>query len=263
MQNIIIQSWNAQRELNYTGYTSLKKFKKYLKTFSADIIALQEVCDANKIFKDVTEFDSYNVYIPKINKSPYNRIPDYNYNVILSKYPIKDVKEINFPNSISGKILESVTRVDIQLENKILRIYSCHFGIWGIGTETRLRQLEIILSDTSLHSGPVIICGDLNPTIPKPGWNRWIISHWHHEPRNEINTNLDERELFNQTIQKYGFKESLDLCTPTWSPFKSKIWEMFKLKLDWFIVKNIKVTDIQLGEYISDHKSITARCQVS
>lgn len=263
MQDFSITSWNAQRELNYTGYTSYKKFKSYVKTFDTDIILLQEMCNAKEYLKNIPELEAYNVFIPKINISPANRIPSYNFNVILSKYPILKTEEVVFPQWSNHRVLQNCTRVDIQLNDKILRIYNCQLPIFRAGIETRLKQLEFILSDAKNHSGPVIICSDMNTTIPKIGWKRWIISHWHHEPYNEMLVEYDERKLFNETIKKYGFRECLNLGTPTWSPWKSKIWEMFNLKLDWFIVKDLEVTNIKLGEYVSDHKSIEANCRVS
>jgi endonuclease/exonuclease/phosphatase family metal-dependent hydrolase len=268
MQNFSIQSWNTQRELNLTGNTSFKKVQTHLKTFSGDIIALQEMCNAKELLENIPNFKSYNFFIPRLNKTKDKRVPGCNYNVILSKYPILKADEIAFPEWNKNVILENCTRADIQLDEKILKIYNCHFAIFRVGIETRLRQLEYILEDAKNHTGPVIICGDMNVTIPKVGWNRRIISLWHQEPKKEMFIdgkfiNYDERELFNRIINQYGFREILDLYTPTWSLFKSKIWELFKLKLDWFMVKDIEITEFHLNDYVSDHKSIGVNCRVS
>jgi hypothetical protein len=66
----------------------------------------------------------------------------------------------------------------------------------------------------------------------------------------------DERELFYNKIIKHGFQEALNLHLPTWSPIKSEWWQMFNLKLDWFLVKDLEVLHARLGKYISDHKAI-------
>ena len=71
----------------------------------------------------------------------------------------------------------------------------------------------------------------------------------------------DERELFNKKVRSAGFQEALDLYQPTWSPWKTTKWEMFKLKLDWFLVKNLEVQKAELGPYISDHRPIKVVCQ--
>lgn len=73
---------------------------------------------------------------------------------------------------------------------------------------------------------------------------------------------VDERELFNAILRAHGFTEVLNIGTPTWSPFKTKYWELFGLKLDWFAVKNLTMTDYALGEYVSDHRSIEVKLTV-
>lgn len=188
--------------------------------------------------------------------------------MLLSKYPFLRADEIIFPPENHNVPLENCIRSDIRINDQILRIYNCHLGIYKVGITTRLKQLEHILSDARGHYGPTIICGDMNVTVPKTGWNRRIITLWHQEPKQEMSVNgkfidYDERELFNETINRYGFKEALDLYTPTWSPFKSKHWELFNLKLDWFIFKNLGTTDIRLGDYTSDHRAIFAECLIT
>ncbi len=267
MQNLSITSWNVQRKLNFTGRISIKKLKSHLQTFDTDIIVLQEMCDAEENLKTIPGFELYNKYIPPTNKTLDDRSLGYNFNVVISKYPILNTAEIVFPSWNNDVVLQNCTRVEIELEDKILRLYSCQFRITKIGIKTRLRQLEYILLDAKNHNGPIIICGDMNTTIPKAGWKRWIISHWHKEPKREMFWNgefidYDERKLFNDTVNKHNFKESLKLDTATWAPFRSKLWEMFKLKLDWFIVKNIKITKTTLNDYVSDHKSIRVECEI-
>lgn len=94
-----------------------------------------------------------------------------------------------------------------------------------------------------------------------------IIRTWHHplpqeQVINGVRVQADERELFNHTLGKYGFKEVLDLTTPTWSPTKTDYWELFKLKLDWFMVRNMKVMNYTVSEYISDHKPIEVQLEI-
>ena len=267
MQNVSVLSWNIQGKVNITGYTFFNKVKSHLISYSPDIIALQEMCDAEKILKNIQAFKKYNMFIPKFNRGGDSRNPGFNHNVLLIKYPILRADEITFPQWNQNAPLENCTRADIQLNNQVLRIYNCHFAIFKVGIATRLKQLEYILSDSRSHKGPIIICGDMNVTIPKMGWNRKVIARWHQEPAQEMSINgtlidYDERELFDKTISQYGFEEVLDLYTPTWSPFKSKIWEMFKLKLDWFMVKNVEVTNVKLGDYVSDHRPIEVQCRL-
>ena len=267
MKKLSIVNWNVQRKDIITGYTSLKKIRAHLETLPADIIILQEMCNAKKAFGNMPFLKSYNIFIPKINERKYNRKPGYNFNVILSRYPIVSAEEMVFPNPNSKAVLQNCTRVKIKLNEKHLLIYNCQLTIIKTGMATRLKQLEYILSDARKHSGPVLICGDMNDVVPKSGWKRKIITLWDREPKKEMFVDgkfvdYEEKKLLSETIRKYGFTEALKLNVPTWSPLKSKILEMFKLKLDWFITKNLKVTSIKLDDYITDHKSIEAECSI-
>ena len=123
------------------------------------------------------------------------------------------------------------------------------------------------MTDAQNHDGPVIICGDMNVTIPPIGWKRTVAMLWHQEPRNEMYINgelikQDERELFHAQAQKGGFTETFNIRTATWSPFKTKHFEPGELKLDWFLTKNMTVTKSSLSDYISDHRSMNVEIEI-
>lgn len=252
MENLSILSWNVQGELNITGYTFPKKRKAYLASHLYDILALQEIPE--KELSYLTGLRGYH-------------IAACDDNAILSAHPIINSKNLPFPNFNKNVDLGNFLRADIRIGRQILRLYNCHFAIFRVGMATRQKQLEHIIADCKNHAGPVIICGDLNVTVPKIGLNRSIITAWHQEPKQEMLLGGkfiegDEREAFSQLANTHGFKEVLDLYTPTWSPFKSEVWELFKLKLDWFLTKNLIVSKAALGEYVSDHRPIIIECQI-
>jgi endonuclease/exonuclease/phosphatase family metal-dependent hydrolase len=212
-------------------------------------------------------FHDYYLFIPNRNKRSNNRTTGYNSNVILSKYPIIDTQEVVFPKQNNKEHVENCSRADIKIDNQVIRVYSAHFPIYKTGAATRLRLLEFLLKDASTHPGPVIICGDLNTASPKTGLKRTIIHTWHRPRQQDLyiaGTKLlgDERDLFAQSVRTHGFTEVLDIHTPTWSPFKSQYLELFNLKLDWFIVKNMEVERYNLGTYVSDHKSVRVQCKL-
>lgn len=278
MKTISVLSWNVQNMFRVpeklrwdsvwhlvAGYTSFEKVLPYLLETSPDVIALQEVCDAELKLASNPGLSKYHVFIPTLNATVNHGRSGSNYNVILSKYPILKTKEIPLPEC--GKNSENCTRVDIQIGQQVLRIYVCHFPIFGVGIATRLRNIAFILSDAEKHAGPVIICGDLNTTIPKSGWRRVIVRLWHQVLRRELVVDgqfirEDEREAFNAAIAKRGFADVLDLDTPTWSPLKSSSWQLFNLKLDWFATKGLQLEKVSLGEYISDHRAILAKLRL-
>ncbi|PJA92668.1 MAG: hypothetical protein CO133_01945, partial [Candidatus Komeilibacteria bacterium CG_4_9_14_3_um_filter_37_5] len=252
-------SWNIQGRYYRGTYTPFIKIAPYLEKYNADVICLQEFSNAEKKLKKFLHLSEYHVYVPE--KNNYSEIHhNYNHNVILSKYPIIAAREINFSHSIN-KTPDQATCVDLQINNKVWRIYNCHLAIDRVGINTRLQQLAIIIKDSTKHQGPVIICGDMNTTIPAAGWQRLIVSLWHQEPKQEMYINgqyytNSEKYIFQQQARIHGFKETFALNKPTWSPIYSKRWEMFKLKLDWVLTKNLKVEKADLGPYLSDHRPL-------
>lgn len=260
MKTFSVLSWNVQGKLNLTGYTSFKKIEPYLRNATHDILALQEMPDARVKLKPTGILRSYNAYIPRFNSLRYNRERGFNQNILLSKHPFIRVSELTFP-SWENHPLENCIRADVQIAKIAVRIYVCHFQIFKTGVSTRLRQLERIFADAKRHTGPIIICGDLNTTIPKPGWRRTLTDIWHQEPIDELIINgklltSEERSLFKKDILEHGYTEVLGPRTPTWSPFKTPAWQLFKRKLDWFIIKDLKPLDYKLGEYVSDHRAV-------
>lgn len=260
-------SWNTQGKVNVTGFTRYKKIIPHITESAADIIALQEVHNAEQRLANDRALREYHIFIPRRNKRSNNRTTGYNSNVILSRYPLLDAREVVFPREHERAQVENCSRADIQVENQIVRMYSVHFPIYRTGAATRLRLLEFLIEDASLHSGPVIICGDLNTASPKAGLKRVIIHAWHRPQRQDLyikgaKIHTDERDLFAQSIRTHGFTETLDIDTPTWSPFKSRHLELFGLKLDWFIIKNMHVERYTLGTYVSDHKSVQVQCRL-
>ena len=272
-------SWNVQNSFRVpaalrwdsvwhmiAGYTPFERIVPYLLYTAPDIITLQEIRDAAEKLATVPELSSYHIFIPKNNSKKDHAKPESNSNIVLSKFPIVNAKEISFPES--PKNAENCTCIDIQVEKQLLRLYICHFPIFGVGIVTRLTLLERIISDASSHSGPVVICGDLNTTIPKSGIQRIIVRLWHQIFRNEMLAfgefiKKDEREVLNDYLKKYGFTDVLELNTPTWSPWKASSFELFNLKLDWLITKGLHIRKTTLGEYVSDHKSIYIECEIS
>jgi endonuclease/exonuclease/phosphatase family metal-dependent hydrolase len=135
--------------------------------------------------------------------------------------------------------------------------------IVGVGPKQRIDQLNFILEEAKQHDGPVIVCGDMNTTIPSAGLGRKIVQLFH----KVISDNLiadenyhhqDERHSFLLAAQQAGFKESIDIRKSTWCIMPLR-WEIFSLKLDWFLVRNIKKPEVSLGKYISDHRSVLAK----
>ena len=268
MKTFSILSWNIQGNINYSGFTRLKNIARYLHTSPADIIALQEACDTEQLIDQVPALKGYFSFFPKRSLSSHVGTNGFNQNSILSKYPIVDQKEIDFSNIPSKSPLEHCSRTDIQIKRHTLRVYNTHFEIFRTGPLTRLKQLEVIAKDASNHNGPIIICGDLNTSIPQAGWKRFFVRLLHRVPKHELPEDplirdLAEKVSFYHAVIKWGFKEALHLHQTTWSPFKTKFWEPLNQKLDWLITKNLRVIKAMQGPYVSDHRPTKITCKLN
>ncbi|MEK6984716.1 MAG: endonuclease/exonuclease/phosphatase family protein [Nanoarchaeota archaeon] len=262
MAGFSVLSWNAQGIRHYAK-TDFEKILPFLHSCASDVICLQEMPEAKSKLAFLEKLEQYTSFIPKYNNPP-SFGGNHNHNIILSRFPIEKSGEITFPEIINKQKLEGAIWADISINKIRLRIYNCHFGLFGFGFVERIRQLEIILKHALKFDGSTIICGDMNTTIPRHGLPRKIVQWFYKIPPGSMRYHNDyfeedERYAFAGKAQEYGFTEAADIKKPTWSlPYIN--YELFNLKLDWFLIKYVQVNDICLGPYISDHRPISAEC---
>lgn len=262
MPKFSVLSWNVHG-IRFYAKTDFEKILPILHSCTADVVCLQEMPEAKSKLAFMEKLHQCKFVIPTYNNNPSFH-GNHNHNVILSRFPIKKSGEITFPEIINKQKLESAIWADVSINKICLRIYNCHFGIIGLGFAERIRQLEVILNHALKFNGPKIICGDMNTTIPKHGLSRKIVQWFYKIPAGSMSCNgdyfeEDERYAFAKKAQEHGFNEATDITKPTWSlPYIN--YELFNLKLDWFLTKGVQVKNIGLGPYISDHRSIFAEC---
>ncbi|MBL8030596.1 MAG: endonuclease/exonuclease/phosphatase family protein [Candidatus Doudnabacteria bacterium] len=267
MKEFSVLCWNVQGVGSKRSVLPFKRAVPVLTSQNSDIICLQEMTDANEKLLNTPELNHYYKFIPKNNSLSHDHTPGFNHNVLLSKHPILNASELIFPQFSSKNLpIENAIRAEIEIHGKIVRFYVCHFVIKKMGLLTRLKQIEYILADAIEWQGPIIICGDMNVAMPKNQIARKIVKWWHSWPNEEMHLGaehkkLSEKEIFHRKISDHGFTESLDLNQATWSPLRIGL-EMFKLKLDWFLVKNLQTVKASVGGYVSDHRLINVTCQL-
>lgn len=254
--NFSVLNWNIQGTKHYTN-TNFNKIAPALKKIKADIFCLQEAQELIKLIKNIDELKLFNFVFSDENKNGAD--------VILSRFPILSAGKLELPLLVNGNIYK-ILWANIKIADDVLKIYNCHLEIIGIGPRERADQLTYILKDAKKHRGPVIVCGDFNTTIPASGFARKIVQWFHQEKNSSLlldsnYINKDERHFFLSVAKKEGFNEATDISKSTWciSPLK---WELFNLKLDWFLSRDIKILKINLGNYISDHRAIFAECSI-
>ena len=251
-----ILSWNIEGTKYYTS-TNFKKIRPILEKIEADIFCLQE---GQEFLAKLNEFQKFKDF-----KHIFSHEDNDGLNVILSRFPIIVSGEISIPLSIKyppGKVLWA----DIKVNKEIIKIYNCHFGVVSVGPLERANLLKFIFNDSKKHSGPVVICGDLNTTIPAAGLKRKIVQLFHKEKNSSLLTSgkypkSDERYSLVNIANHSGFKEAVNISKSTWG-IRSLSLELFKLKLDWFLTRNIRINKVVLGDFVSDHRSVYAEFSI-
>jgi endonuclease/exonuclease/phosphatase (EEP) superfamily protein YafD len=254
-----VLSWNIQGRAHF-GSTAFAKILPVLNSRLEDIVCLQEV--RNK--EDALALDDWNhVY----TKDGANRPKNFCDNVIITKFPVQASGDLIFKSTLPD-IYYGALWADLLASAGVIRVYNCHLPIIASGISERLKQIGQVLEHARNFPGPIIICGDMNVTIPRQGLVRKIIQLVHRESDGSmyVTGNYyegDERYVFKEIVEAEGFIEITDIHKATWSPLKNKHAEFFKLKLDWFFVKGMAVDSVTYGPYISDHRSLTVICSPS
>jgi endonuclease/exonuclease/phosphatase family metal-dependent hydrolase len=225
-----------------------------------DVCCLQEVTGI-RFANTIKEKTLYNYLLSDPIKTP---IPGLTFhNAIFTKLKISEHGELNWNKTrrmwvdkFGGKSLwAKITKGETSFI-----IYSCYFAVTDQGMEERKTMITEIAENAIKYKSPVIICGDMNTTIPNKGLLRFVVQSWHRfpTPNNKILGKLadkNERYLFLNTVSKFGFKELGDFHKNTWREMLTGK-ELFSLKLDWMLYRNCSAISSKLGRFIGDHKAI-------
>ena len=245
---------------NFLGSLSRRiktqKALDYLQSLNKDIVCVQELPYESEIIRNsdyLKSFNSVDVKNTKLNISFG----------IFSRFSITDSGFLtlsHFRKEVPNTRPSVCVWADIETPQGPVRFYNCYLQIRGIGIKERLLLLEQILESASGVEHPVVVCGDMNTTIPKKSFSRRVVQWWHKEPNESLNIDgslweQDERHLFLKKAQDWGFRDVLDIKDATWLMYYTS-FELFSLKLDWFFVKNLKERSVDFGECITDHKPV-------
>ncbi len=171
-----VLTWNIHGKRHITK-TSFSKIVPALENIHTDILCLQEAEEARERLHKIRALWGFELVTPSRG---------YNQNVILSRFPVLNQGDVVFPKFVNTW-LENALWADIAVSGTVLRVYNCHFGIVGAGPSSREQQLGYIFDHAESHNGPVIVCGDLNTTIPRQGLRRKLVQLFHLQPEKKMN----------------------------------------------------------------------------
>lgn len=151
-----ILTWNIQSMCFFTNNRRVKNIIKYLKNFNCDILCLQEVFEDNVKLKLINQLsDIYPYYLLGKTKKKYIIGEDSGL-LILSKYNINFIKEIEFSGNVCPDIMAQKTMLYFSVGN-------FNFSTAHIHSNNKIISEKHIKK--SLYMSPFneyILLGDLN-----------------------------------------------------------------------------------------------------
>lgn len=233
-ESIKIISYN----IRWRGGEDLRRlielFKSDAELGGAAIIGLQEVDRKKKRTGNVNtarqlaeELDMYYAWAAPPPPAKEKKQPEEETGVmILSAYPLADVKRFVLPNEGPGGRRRAAVGATVKIGEKSLRVYSLHAEI-RTSNERRLQQFEAVLDDLNAHQQVerAVVLGDFNTLTGKDV---------------DATTALFTNAKFNTPFENH---------VSTWKTF------ILELKLDWLWLRNLSPTkhgiDKKVG--LSDH----------
>ena len=240
-----VLSFNIHKGFNWNNTVpTLDKLKTFLIRENPDIVFLQEVVGENEIFSkkfshwmsNQLEFLADSIWTEHAYAK--NAIYDgrHHGNVILSKYPILNQKQVNI--STNKYEQRGVLHCEIDVQGKMIHCYNVHLNLTHSGRKKQYQSLKKIILESNTQDDPVILAGDFND------WNK-----------RACNSLVDDLQL----IEAYkGMHADYAKTFPA-------IYPLFPL--DRIYTKHFKVTaaDVPnciLAKNLSDHLPISMECEL-
>lgn len=182
-----VRVFNTYSHLADKDYSSSKEMIRYVKTFPAEVLCLQEFYNDRKseVFNSIHKIQRAGF------RHHYFAVPDKDLSkhrfgmAIFSKYPIVNKGVINIESRFNNQIIYA----DVKLPGGVVRFYNIHLQSMSInekelstdesqevikqnavkvfkklrnGFILRSKQVQLLEEDIAACPHPVIVCGDLN-----------------------------------------------------------------------------------------------------
>lgn len=144
----------------------LSDIRELIRSADADLVCLQEVIGENKTLANRGEIDNQFEFLADSfwNHYSYAKNATYDHghhgNLILSKYPIDEFKNIDLSTNEYEQRGLLVCKLHIPDINKKITVMTTHLNLMGRG---RKKQYQQILDEISNHAeDPILLTGDFN-----------------------------------------------------------------------------------------------------
>lgn len=243
------------------------KVIRMINKLKAHVYCLQEIRSQRiaEIIKKKTNLD----YI--FSNSHHTFLHISTFNVLYTNLPILNSGELEFiREEFDGRdhFVGTALWATVNYGRKKVRIYNCYLNISRCGMKDRDSALRSIIKHSAEFKGPIVICGDMNTSIPTRKIHRRLLNWFHHVPESDVTefglyAHINEKYYFYDLAKKLGFQEITDINYPTWTFPLPKIKLNFpEIKLDWFLIKNFRDYEYKFGPFIGDHKSIISELTI-
>ncbi len=265
-QQLSLLTWNVM------GHSPMRvlfdRVVPELKRYNADIMCLQEGPDTKHEYEELLRLRKDTVLSSAKLFSPEG---GWHRNYITTTLPVEssDDLHLSLPSDCGADPRESngyAMWADVLVGDVLVRVYNCHLRIRGVGITERLYAIAQVFEHAKVFSGPVVICGDMNTTLAQSPISRMVISKFHDLPPYADHIagekyKQDERHVFHKAATEAGYRAVFDITKNTWAIPPTPI-ELFRLKLDWVLIKDMSIIASKAGGYITDHRALYAELAV-
>ncbi len=222
--NLKVLSYNIHKGFNWNNKKYfLQDIKSLIEQSGADLVFLQEVVGQNQSYQKQGLIDAQFEYLAESiwphHSYGANAIYDHGHhgNLILSKYPLETIENINISTNALEKRGLLVCKVKIPNTDITINAACTHLDLLHRGRSQQYQLIKNKVLTMDIQNEPLIVAGDFND--------------WNQQSYDIYETHLDMKETYKHTHRNYA--KTFPAAFPVMS-------------LDRIYVKNVKILSAEI-----------------